>query len=380
VAVRKRIWTTKNGRRESWVLDYYDQHGDRHTETYARKRDAEARQAAVQVDIRAGIHTATSKSITLAEAAADWIAGVELERRERSTIAQYRQHADLHILPRLGYERLSALTAPRITLFRDELLAAVSRPLARKVLTSLKSILSDAQKRGNVAQNVSLAVSIGPDKRGKGKLKVDVDIPTPDEIKRIFAAATGRARPIIITATFTGIRGSELRGLRWIDVDLKRGELHVRQRADRYNVIGTPKSEAGERVVPIGPLVTNTLREWKLACPRSKLGLVFPTGRGNIIRHENLIRQIWMPAQIAAGVVTKTGNAAKYSGLHALRHFYASWCINRRADGGLELPLKVVQERLGHASVNLTADVYGHLFPRGDDGAELAAAERLFLT
>ena len=85
-----------------------------------------------------------------------------------------------------------------------------------------------------------------------------------------------------------------------------------------------------------------------------------------------------MPAQIAAGVVDERGKA-KYPGLHSLRHFYASWCINRRVDGGLELPLKLVQARLGHASIQMTADVYGHLFPRGDDGAELAAAEKAFL-
>ena len=48
--------------------------------------------------------------------------------------------------------------------------------------------------------------------------------------------------------------------------------------------------------------------------------------------------------------------------------------------GGLELPLKLVQSRLGHSTVNMTADVYGHLFPRGDDGAELAAAEKAYLS
>jgi integrase len=53
--------------------------------------------------------------------------------------------------------------------------------------------------------------------------------------------------------------------------------------------------------------------------------------------------------------------------------------INRRADGGLELPLKLVQARLGHASIQMTADRYGHLFPRGDDAAELAEAEKAFL-
>lgn len=71
---------------------------------------------------------------------------------------------------------------------------------------------------------------------------------------------------------------------------------------------------------------------------------------------------------------------AKYGGMHALRHFYASWSINRPQDGGLGLPPKVIQERLGHSSIMMTMDVYGHLFPRGDDAAEMAAAERaLFL-
>jgi integrase len=82
---------------------------------------------------------------------------------------------------------------------------------------------------------------------------------------------------------------------------------------------------------------------------------------------------------VQAGVVAKDGRA-KYPGLHALRHFYASWCINRRADGGLELPVKTVQGRLGHASIQMTADRYGHLFPRSDDSAELQAAERAFMT
>jgi len=59
--------------------------------------------------------------------------------------------------------------------------------------------------------------------------------------------------------------------------------------------------------------------------------------------------------------------------------FYASWCINRKVDGGFEPPLKVVQARLGHASIQMTADTYGHLFPRSDDGAELAMAEKALL-
>ena len=79
--------------------------------------------------------------------------------------------------------------------------------------------------------------------------------------------------------------------------------------------------------------------------------------------------------EVVVGEDGKPIYSAKYTGLHALRHFFASWCINRKADGGPELPAKVVQERLGHSTIVMTLDRYGHLFPRGDDAAELAAAE-----
>jgi integrase len=125
--------------------------------------------------------------------------------------------------------------------------------------------------------------------------------------------------------------------------------------------------------------VVNTLREWKLTCPKGELDLVFPNGRGRIENYHHIIERGLIPTLLTAGVIDGNGKA-KYPGLHALRHFYASWCINRRVDGGLELPLKLVQARLGHASIQMTADTYGHLFPRGDDGAELAAAERAFLS
>jgi len=63
-----------------------------------------------------------------------------------------------------------------------------------------------------------------------------------------------------------------------------------------------------------------------------------------------------------------------------MRHFYASWCINRTQDGGLGLPPKIVQQRMGHSSITMTMDVYGHLFPIEDDGALMAAAERSLLS
>ena len=120
------------------------------------------------------------------------------------------------------------------------------------------------------------------------------------------------------------------------------------------------------------------MREWKLFCPKGELGLIFPTGAGKVEYHSNIVTRGLAPVQVAASVVTKAGKA-KYTGLHALRHFYASWCINRKEDDGLGLPFKVVQHRLGHSSIQMTADVYGHLFPSGDDGAELAEAQKALL-
>ena len=177
-------------------------------------------------------------------------------------------------------------------------------------------------------------------------------------------------------AAFTGLRASELRGLRWKDVDLKKNEVHVRQRADRYNQIGPPKSGAGHRTVPFGPFVANTLKQWKLASPGGEF--VFPNGAGNIESLGNIINRGLIPANLAADLTTKDGTA-KYSGMHTLRHFYASWCINPRDQGGLGLTPKVVQEQLGHSSITMTMDRYGHLFPRGDDSAALAAAENALL-
>lgn len=192
--------------------------------------------------------------------------------------------------------------------------------------------------------------------------------------------------PVVATAIFTGQRASELRGLRWTNVDLAKRELHVRERADEYKQLGRPKSAAGERTVPLTPTVVTVLREWKLKCPKGALGIVFPTTNGGIAGLESIVRVGLVPAQIAAGVAIDVPGAdgtiikrAKYPGLHALRHFYASGCINRRADGGLELLPKVAQERLGHSTIMMTLDVYGHLFPRHDDSEELAAAERALL-
>lgn len=115
-------------------------------------------------------------------------------------------------------------------------------------------------------------------------------------------ALQGRWRPLIVMAIFTGLRASELRGLRWRDVLFDSWEILVRQRADCFNVIGRPKSAAGERSVPMTPLVLNTLKEWRVACPKSAGDLVFPNGAGNVESLTNIRRRGLIPAMTAAGV------------------------------------------------------------------------------
>src|SRR5262245_33945378 len=269
MSVRKRKWTTRRGEaKEAWIVDYVDQDGDRHIETFERKKNADAFHATVRVDVSKGEHIAPSKSETVAEAAERWIKRVEAEGRERSTIRQYRQHIDLHIVKRIGAVKLAHLTTTKVETFRDGLLkpaseGGLSRPMARKVLTSLKSILKGAKR-----SHVAAGVSIGRDKR-KRKLEIGVDIPTHDEIKRLLqgaAEADIRPRTLLTVVISTGLRASELRGLRWKDVDLKHSEIHVRQRADRWNDVGTPKSETSVRKIGFGSRTLAVLKEWRIAC------------------------------------------------------------------------------------------------------------------
>lgn len=405
MSVRKREWVSPIGeRRSAWAADYFDATGKRRQKSFKLKKDAERFLDQTRSELRAGTHTADSASKTVAEAGKLWLAACEANGLERTTIAAYEQHVRLHINPHLGRERLSQLTAPKLREFEDALREGRPAPgcktgkprspvMVRRTLANLGALIADAQERGLVARNVVRDLRANrtrgkerrADRRQKGKLKVGEDIPSRNEIRAIVQALEGRWRPMILTAIFTGLRASELRGLRWSDVDLGRRVLHVRQRADAYNAIGRPKSESGERTVPLTPMVLNTLREWKLGCPKGPLDLVFPTSTGRIISHANIVQRGLGPALIAAGVTRKEmkdGKAVlvpRYPGLHALRHFYASWCINRKVDGGLELPAKVVQERMGHSAIAMTLDTYGHLFPSVDDTSELEIAERSLL-
>jgi integrase len=294
--------------------------------------------------------------------------------------------------------KLSQLNAPAVRRFEETLRAEGHSPtMVKYIVRSLGALLADAQESGLVVRNAVRELS-GKRRHKKsqnnaraqrgGKLRVGVDIPTKDEIRAIVNAAEGRWRPLLITAIFTGLRASELRGLRWDDVDFEAGVIHVTQRADRFNKIGPPKTAAGQRSLPMGNLVRNTLTAWQKECPKGKLRLTFPNGKGNVEFHVNIIERGLRPTLIRAGITVPALDEAgeplhgadgrplveaKYTGMHALRHFYASWCAS------MGLSMKVVQVRMGHSNIAVTMDTYTHLFPDSEDPAKLAEAENALL-
>lgn len=229
MSIRKREWTTPKGElKTAWVVDYKDTRGKRRLKTFARKKEADAFAATAAVEVREGVHVADSASATVKQAGELWIKRGEQNGLERGTIVQYRQHLDLHITPFLGDTLLSRLNVPTVRAFEDKLIdEGRSVSMVRKVLVSLGSLLSDAQERGLVIRNAvrekSRVRQKGKERRlerrQKGKLKLGVDIPLPAEIKAIVGALQGKWRPVILTAILTGLRASELRGLRWADID-----------------------------------------------------------------------------------------------------------------------------------------------------------------
>lgn len=378
MAIRKRQWIAPDGTAKSaWLVDYKDQAGKRRAKQFARKKDAEAWLVGAAWQVSQGVHTADSQSVTVAAAADLWIKKAEAEGRERGTIVQYGQLARKHIVPFIGAEKLSRLTRPAVEAYRDDLIKTRSKAMAGKAVRALSSIITEAQRRGLVAQNVASGVKVVRPARERAK----ITIPTKVELKALLEHASDDMRPMLMTAILTGLRSSELRGLRWSDIDLKHGLLTVAQRADKFGEIGPPKSAAGHRTIPIAPALVTELKAWKLRCPKGEAGLAFPNTQGGVQQYGHLLRRKFMPLQVKAGVcdpvmvdgapkIDKDGNPvmqARY-GFHALRHAAASAWIKQKID------LKRLQVWIGHESIQLTLDTYGHLISDASGDAALIAA------
>lgn len=384
MSIRKREWTTPSGeRKQAWLVDYRDSAGKRRAKQFPTKKAADAWAPQTAIEVRHGTHTHDRDSITVKEAGAKWLARCRREGLEQSTIAAYGQHLNLHIVPLIGAKRLNQLTAPAIEQFRDDLLDSDrSRDMAKRVLGSLTALIKEAKRLGYVAQNVASGVTV----KRKARETKPVVPPTKEQMRGIIQAA-GAAdakpmeKPLVLVLLFAGLRASEVRALPWRNVDLAAGTITINQRADFKNVIGPPKSKSGFRTIPLPPMAVTALKRWKLQCAKSALDLVFPSDSGTPIFHPNLTGRFLDPLLARAGMtrpklvdgepVLDDDKKPVMGGmftLHDFRHACASLWIEQR------VPPKRVQTWMGHHSIQVTFDTYGHLFAALEEDAVIMAA------
>ncbi len=166
------------------------------------------------------------------------------------------------------------------------------------------------------------------------------------EPQRLLEAADDRWRILIMTAILTGLRQGELLGLQWGDVDWVAQQMLVR-RTYTHGRFYDPKTKTSRRRVDLPTPLVIDLKKWKLRCPKGELDLVFPNGAGNPESHSNLTQRGFHPALRRAGL--------RRIRFHDLRHTYASLLIET-----CEHP-KYIQAQMGHSSIKVTMDIYGHL-------------------
>ena len=241
------------------------------------------------------------------------------------------------------------------------------------MLTSFKAIISEAQSRGLIVHNPVQHIKISA---GNGRHKKEVEIPQHHEVRRLYetlnrlaeqpdersAKTWRRNRVLVAMAIETGFRMSELRGLPWRAIDFENGKISVIQKADEKGRIGSPKSAKSRRVIIVSQSLIRLLREWRISSPNSgSHDLVFATRNGKPEALSNIRQRCWLPLLKAARI------KGEYT-LNACRHYHASVLIADHATP------KDVQVEMGHSSIQVTFDRYGHLFE--DDAAEQVRRER----
>jgi integrase len=375
------VWENKDGTTTKRYVAKLGRGKGRQQKQFKLKKDAQTWYDATKAALGKGIKVRESKAPTVREAGERWIATCRSEGLEKVSVDDYQNNLDLHVYPFLGNMKVTDITVGVVKKWQTDLRnheEPRSQSMVKRVTIRLGSLLADAVENGVLGHNAVYSLKAGrkkgkerrAERREKGKLQVGKDIPTPKEVDAILAAASDdkaspMERALYLVMFRCGLRASELRGLIWSSVDLDRGELHVNQRADRECNIGKPKSESAYRKIPISPSTLLALKEWRLQCPRRDTGrtdadgnpvrelhYVFPNGNGKVENRSNLATRLWIPTQVRAGVsvqAVRDGKrvvdenlkpimVAKYPGLHASRHFFASWCINLKVDGGLEYP------------------------------------------
>lgn len=302
-------------------------------------------------------------AITVTQAADAWLRGArEGWIRNRSgdlykpaAIRAYETGWRMRVKPALGSMRLSDVTRNDVQDLVDRLVAeGWSASTVVVTVASLRVIYKRALVRGEISVNPVVGLQMPAVRGGRNR------IATPRECTELLDALPARDRPVWATALYAGLRRGELMALRIEDVDLGRGIIHVRRGWDTLEGEITPKS-GRERAVPINRTLRGYLEPHLEGLPFSE-GLVFGVNDRSTFNGTPLMKRaarIWE----AAGLSRIT--------LHECRHTFASLMIAAGVNA------KSLSTYMGHATISITLDRYGHLMPGNEDEAAAMLDEYL---
>lgn len=335
----------KRGR--NYIITYYDGTGKRRWETVGPNLH-EARQVLAERmwERRKGKSRVTRDKMTVAEFMQKWQENYlavqqQLGRLKPSTVSSYQSNLACHIVPFFGARPLCDVTLAHVQEFIKTLLGkGLSPKTIGNVIVILKEMFKHAVQWGHLDTNPVQYVE-----RPRGEDK-EMDVFTPDEIRRLLDAQEEPLRTLLLTAALTGMRQGELFGLQWEDIDFTAHQIHVR-RALWHGTLGTPKSRRSRRAIDMPPTLEEALR--RLATTR-RSEFVFCSDRGTPLDADNFRHREFPQALRRAGL--------RRVRFHDLRHTYTSLLIAQGAHP------KYIQAQLGHASIQTTLDRYGHLMPQ----------------
>jgi len=318
--------------------------------------EARAWRSDTHAALRKGTVRAPTRT-TLEEAAAEWLgaahAGTARTRSgdpyKPSALRSYEEALRTKVLPELGTLRLSSVDRVAVQDLVDRLTAEGLAPsTVRNSILPLRAIFRRAVARAEVVHNPTVALSL-PVVRGTRDR-----VARPNEARDLVAALVVTDRPLWATALYAGLRRGELQALRWSDVDLEAGLIRVERSWDPKAGPISPKSRAGRRRVPLVKPLRAELAAQRLREGGGGESLVLGTGDkpfppGGATRRA---REAWSRAGLPP------------IGLHECRHTYAAHMIAAGVNA------KALSSYMGHSSITVTLDRYGHLMP----GSEAEAA------
>ncbi len=285
---------------------------------------------------------------------------VEAKPRTRQSYASLvlGRLAPLHDIP------VNKLTHGILDRFVAGLVADGLAPATRRHVTNvLRRVLDYAVADGKLAANPMASI-----KRVKGS-RVKPYVLTEEDVARLVAHLRGlddkRWALLVFFAAYTGCRAGEVAGLRVSDLDLKKRTVRIERVVNELNgrqELGTPKSDAGTRTVDNLPRTLCAELAAHVGHLRASdyvFGWVDGEGVSRPYRHGNFLRRVFTPAVEAVGLPTHRTQGGV--GLHEMRHFYATLCI----EAGMT-PTQLAK-RLGHANAQLVLTTYAHAWERSED-------------